>query len=105
MTADKWADTRDKIKSTFTILDEYEEDLDPGVSDVLEFEGPAGKLRARFLTRPKVTGKKTLYSNRIGGDTRVDYEFSENEEVCHLEVSRWNESTNDWEELRGSSLF
>jgi hypothetical protein len=105
MTADRWEQIKKNIKETFKVVDEYDEELDPGIADVIEFESPQGTLKARFVTRPKVLGKKTQYSRRIGGDVKVDYQYSEDEKVCHLSISRWNESLDDWVEVRGESLF
>lgn len=103
MNKEKWEEISKKIKNNFEVEDEYLEDLDPGQADVIEFNGPQGKLKVRFVTRPKMLDKKTTYSNRVGSDVKVDYVFSDTEEVNHLEVFTWTED--DWKKIESDNLF
>ena len=103
MNKEKWEEISKKIKNNFEVEDDYLEDLDPGQADVIEFNGPQGKLKVRFITRPKMLDKKTTYSNRVGSDVKVDYVFSDTEEVNHLEVFTWVEG--DWKKIEGDNLF
>lgn len=105
MTKDRWKEIRVQIESSFGLDDQYEEDLDPGTAEVIEFSGPLGKIMAKFVTRPKMLDKKTSYSNRPGSAIKVDYVFSEDEFVSHLEVYKWNESSDNWEKLESEALF
>ena len=105
MTPDRWSDIRQKVLDSFEVLEQYTEDLEPGTAEVIEFQGPAGKLQIRFHTQPKVLDKKTLYSHRAGGDVKVDYTYSDTDEVHYMQVRRWNTAQNDWEEMNAGGLF
>lgn len=105
MNLDKWNEIKKNIQNTFEILDEYEEDLDPGNADVMEFDGPNGKMMVRYITRPKMLDKKTSYSNRAGSAVKVDYVYSDTEFVSHLEVYVWSDGDDDWQKMEANSLF
>ncbi len=105
MTKDRWQEIKKMVKIKFTVKEDYEEDLDPGTAEVLEFEGPLGLIKAKFVERPKLLDKKTSFSNRIGSDVKVDYVFSETENVSHLELYLWSEIDDDWQKLDANSLF
>ena len=105
MTTERWQEVKQLITSKFQVESTSEEDLEPGQAEVIIFRGPLGRLQAKFITRPKMLGKKTGYSNRIGGDVNVQYVFSDNEFVSHLELSKWDEAANDWQELDADKLF
>jgi len=104
MNEDRWDTIRQKIKDSFTVLEEYTDELNPGTADTIEFETPQGILKAAFIRRPKVVNKKTIYSRRVGGDVSVDYEYSSDEIVCHLNIEKWNESNQRWDKI-DDSLF
>ena len=104
MNEERWSAIKLKINESFKVLEEYTEDLNPGTAEVIEFEMPMGILKASYIVKPKMLGKKTLYSNRAGGDIRVDYEFSETETVARLEIEKWNDSQEIWEPIK-ESLF
>lgn len=105
MTIDRWQEVKAEIKSKFTIEAAYEEDLDPGAAEVLEFSGNMGKVKVKFITRPKVLDKKTSYSNRPGGAIRVDYVFSEDESVSYLEAYIWQGERATWQKIESESIF
>ncbi|MCD4760694.1 hypothetical protein K8R42_02235, partial [bacterium] len=64
MTNERWQEILANLRENFNISDEYEEDMDPGTAEAVEFEGPQGKMKVRFVTKPKLLDKKTSYSNR-----------------------------------------
>ena len=67
-------------KENFEISNEGEEEIEDipnSKLEFIEFDGPLGKMRLEFITKPKVLDKKTLYSGRIGSDVKVDYVYSE----------------------------
>jgi len=98
MTIEKWGDIKEKIKSSFEVLDESvikdEERFEK--TEIIEFNGPMGKMKVEWITRPKVLDKKTNYSNRIGSSVSVDYVYSDNEvthtfKVYKAEGEAWQE--------------
>lgn len=105
MTKEKWQEIKAGIKEKFGIEDEYEEDLEPGFAEVVEFNGPNGSMLARFVTKPKMLDKKTSFSNRAGSDVKVDYVFSDKEFVSYLEIYNWSEDKEEWQKLESADLF
>jgi len=105
MTKERWLEIKSNIKETFGIEDEYEENLDPGIAENVEFTGAEGKMLLSFVTKPKVLDKKTSFSNRAGSDVKVEYVYSEDETTSYLEVYRWSEDEDDWKKLDAESLF
>ena len=52
--------------------------------------------------------KKVLGSRRIGGDSSVQYKYSETEKTYKFTVYKWDESTNNWVVMsmdRGEMIF
>jgi len=107
MNPDKWPDIKEKILSTFTVLNqEVLENADEHeVKEVIEFEGPMGKIKLEWIKRPKVLSKKTQYSNRIGGNVNVDYVFSEDEFSYAMLVYKWDLGLDDWQELESGNFI
>ncbi|MBI4090680.1 MAG: hypothetical protein HY422_01525 [Candidatus Komeilibacteria bacterium] len=105
MTQDRWSEVKQLIRDSFTVLEEYEEQLDPGHAEVVEFETPQGILKASFNRQPKVEGKKTLYSHRSGGSVRVDYTYSETDEVSYFTIDRWDDASEQWIPVDANGLF
>ncbi len=107
MTPEKWQSIADKIKDDFQVEDEGEEHIDDeGGIDIsyIVFSGPVGRIRLEFVAKPVVLDKKTIYSRRIGSETKVDYVYSEEEKSYTLLAYKWNESKNDWQEIN-SDMF
>lgn len=105
MNLERWQEIKQKICTTFKVLDSYEVDLNPGTAEVIEFELAQGKVKAEFSRRPRIIDKTTLYSRRIGGDVKVSYQYAPDEEVYHLSVYRWNEHSETWERLKDDAVF
>ncbi len=102
MTVEKWKDIVGKIKDGFKVEDEGEEHFDEqgGVDiEFIIFEGPLGKMRLEFVSRPVVMDKKTTYSNRIGSETKVDYIYSADERTMKLVAYKWDEDQDNWIEI------
>lgn len=105
MNQDRWREIKAQVKQNFELVDEYDEDLDPGTAQVLEFLGPGGRTKIRFVSRPKLLDKKTSYSNRAGSGVKVDYVYSQEESVNYLEAFVWSDEDNDWHKLDAGALF
>lgn len=102
MIPEKWQDILGNIKDNFEYENEAREHLDEeGGIDIhsIEFNGPMGRMRLEYITKPVIVDKKTTYSKRIGSETKVDYIYSENEKTNQLMVYRWDESQHDWIEM------
>ncbi len=105
MTKEKWGGILDNIKEKFEITNKGNEHLeDEGGVDIefVEFDGPLGKMRLEFVSKPIVIDKKMTYSRRIGSETKVDYIYSENEKSENMTAYKWDDAMNDWTEMDGS---
>lgn len=102
MTIEKWQEIKDKIKSNFQIINEDCESNEERREDIemIEFNGPMGKMKVEWITRPKVIDKKTQYSNRIGSSVSVDYVYSQDEVTHIFKVYQWNAAAEDWQEIK-----
>ncbi len=102
MSPEKWQNTLGNIKDNFEYENEFKEHLDEeGGVDIesIEFQSPMGRIRLEHITKPVVLDKKTIYSKRIGSETKVDYIYSPDEKMHHLIAYKWDESQDGWEEI------
>ena len=104
MNLEKWGDIKEKIKSDFEVLDESvikdEERFEE--TETIEFNGPMGKMKVQWITRPKVLDKKTHYSNRIGSSVSVDYVYSDDEVTHTFKV--YKAEGESWQEINASAF-
>lgn len=102
----KWENLINLVKEKFGIDSQRKELLEesPGEIEIIEFEGPLGKMKFERLTRPRVLAKKTHYSRRIGGNVKVDYIYSEDEFIKTFKMYKWNEEDDEWREISGGDF-
>ncbi len=105
MQPDRWQELKQEIKEKFNLEEEYEEELDHGSQEVLEFTSPLGKLKLCYIKNPKVLDKKTSYSNRIGSGVSVEYIYDPENFGYHLEVFVWSEGNTQWEKFDNQNAF
>ncbi|PIR94403.1 hypothetical protein COT97_01700 [Candidatus Falkowbacteria bacterium CG10_big_fil_rev_8_21_14_0_10_39_11] len=101
MLDEKWTQILEGIKTAFEVEEEYDGQVEniPGATfEGIVFFMPDGKHKLVRTKRPKVLNKKTQFSNRIGSDVQVDYEYSEDEFVDDMGFFIWNELEQDWRE-------
>jgi Txe/YoeB family toxin of Txe-Axe toxin-antitoxin module len=114
MTNERWENLIEMIEANFKIDEKRSEELDLGEDangkpvkgeiEIIEFQGPTGKIRLERITKPLVLEKKTQYSRRIGSQTKVSYIYSETEKVYQLKAYQWKDGT--WQEIEtGPSPF
>lgn len=106
MNLEKWEQIRLMAKDKFEILNEVEEEGVDGIGKVhiIEFEGPIGRIKLEFVTKPRILDKKTTYSNRIGSDVKVDYVYSEDEETYQLNAFKWNDAEEVWQDIDAAAF-
>jgi len=100
MTEDKWKDILGMIKDSFGIDEEYHEEIeDVPNSDihVVVFNGPVGKTKLEFETKPIVEDRKTIYSKLAGAAQAVEYVYSD-DEFSH-KLTAFVEKNGDWIEM------
>lgn len=108
MIPEKWTSVVGNIKDNFKVKDEGALHIDEegGVDiEFIEFEGPLGLMRLEFIVKPVILDKKTIYSNRIGSETKIDYVYSNDEKSHKLIVYKWDDANEDWVEMADNNLF
>lgn len=112
MTKEKWQNTIGKIDDNFGIKDKRTEEEEIGQDakgeavfekrEIVEFDGPLGKMKLELVSRPIVLDKKTSFSRRIGSGVDVKYVFSDSETSTKFKAFKWNKESKDWDEIDGS---
>ena len=107
MLPEKWENLVGDIKDNFEEEEHKKEHFDEyGGKDVesIIFKGPLGRTKLEFVIKPVILDKKTIYSGRIGSDTKVEYVYSEDEKSNKLIAYKWDEAGNDWAEIDTNSF-
>ncbi len=102
MTYERWQDLIAKLKERFTEVKTGRQDIAEeggGQMEFAELNSPHGAVRFELLIRPKVIGKKTIYSKRIGSSTTVEYQYDDSEHTLTLKVLLNQGQGDDWQEL------
>ena len=107
MSPEKWKSIKGQILDNFKNVEEAKESLvepEVGEREMLEFDGPLGRMRIEFITRPVILDKVTHGSRRIGSEHGVEFIYSEDEFSHTLRAYKWDDNSNDWIEidLKGS---
>lgn len=107
MQPEKWEIIKGNIKDNFKVTDDGKEKIEEeGGIDIefIEFNGPLGKMRLEYITKPVVLDRKTTYSKRIGSETKVDYVYSGEEKSYIMQAYKWDDNDEMWVEME-SSMF
>ena len=107
MLPEKWQNLLDDIKDKFEIEEKGKKHLDEqgGVDiEFIIFKGPLGRMKLEFITKPVVLDKKTIYSQRIGSGTNVEYVYSQDEKTHRLVAYKWDQSQKDWIEIEAGNF-
>lgn len=107
MTKEKWQNIIGMVDDKFGIDDKKSEEEEIGQDakgkavfeqqEIIEFDGPLGKTRLEFITRPIVLDKKTNFSRRIGSGVEVKYTFSDSETSTKFKAFKWNKDSENWD--------
>lgn len=107
MRPEKWQEIVGNIKDNFKVEESGQEHLEnEGGADIeyIVFNGPLGRLRLEFTSRPVILDKKTKYSRRLGARTVISYVYSSAEKSHKLKAYKWDEVLNDWLELEAKKF-
>ncbi|MFZ5391311.1 MAG: hypothetical protein ACOZAJ_03500 [Patescibacteria group bacterium] len=101
MTYERWQDLAAKLKERFPAAQAGRQELvdQQGHLEYVELTSSAGLVRFELLVRPKIIGKKTIYSKRIGSSTTVEYQYDANEHTLTLRVLLADQASGDWQEI------
>lgn len=107
MSPEKWQQLKGQIQDQFKNIEIEQEQLpepEQGEREIILFDGPLGKMRLEYYSRPMILDKITHGSRRIGSQPGVEYVYSPTEKVHQLKVYKWDDSQDDWLEidLKGS---
>ena len=105
MTKDKWLDLKDKVKDKFILESDKKstfKDVPNSVVESLIFNGPLGKIKLEWISKPRVLDEKTTYSNRIGSNVKVDKVYSEDERSEYLKAYKFDNG--EWDEINVDSF-
>lgn len=107
MTEEKWKDIVSKIKDDFKVLENKTEDLEnlPGQLEYIIFDGPVGKMKLEFITKPLVIDKRAIGSRRIGSQTKVEYIYSDSEKVHTFKAYKWDDAQAGWVQMEAVESF
>ena len=118
MTQEKWQNIISLIKDKFEVEEEGTEELDPpqaaqaggredmpdGKVEFIIFQGPLGRMKLEYTTKPVILDKKTIGSRRIGSDTAVQYIYSDTEFANIFKAYKWDADDEVWVEMEKESL-
>ncbi len=102
MQLEKWNNTIGMIKDQFKVEEEGKvelEDTPNGTVEFIIFNGPLGKIKLEYITKPVILDKKTIGSRRIGSEAAVKYIYSEDEMVQTFKAYKWEDERDDWVEM------
>lgn len=102
MTKDKWLDLVDMVEAKFGIDKKYEESLGeniPGTKEIIEFNSPMGKIKLELVEKARLLDEKTLYSNRVGSDVKIDKIYSDEDKVNYMNAYKWDSITENWQRI------
>lgn len=100
MTDDKWEQVKDMIEDKFGDVKIEKKQGEDGIGEVerVFFKGPMGKMKLERVVRPRLVGKKTLTSRRIGADVKEEKVYDENDLVSFIKAYKVGDD-NDWAEI------
>jgi len=101
MNDQRWEEVLRRLDRQFGNLefDEVEDEETRAVVESVTWKSPQGRMKLTRTTRPLVVDKKLHYSNRAGGQSFVEYVYSDTETTSRIRLYRWSDAQNDWEEM------
>ena len=99
MNLEKWTQTKNKILDNFDVInqDTLQDEDGHGIKEIIEFNGPMGDIKLEMSIRDLILDKHTNYSNRIGSDVKIDYQYSDTEKTYKLRT--YKKIAGEWEEI------
>jgi len=99
MNLEKWTEVKNKILDNFDVLNQetFQDEDGHGTKEIIEFNGPMGDIRLEFSIRDLILDKHTTYSNRIGSDVKIDYQYSDTDKTYKLRT--YKQVVGEWEEI------
>ncbi|MBI3572600.1 MAG: hypothetical protein HY092_00165 [Candidatus Kerfeldbacteria bacterium] len=104
MTKERWAELTGMIKDAYPVVAEGTEPREegPGTIEFIEFQGPLGHIRLELSIHPAVVGKRAIGGKKMGAGAKVQYEYSQSDEV--MSFSAWRRVNDAWEPVDASTF-
>jgi len=85
---ERWQELQERLRQKFSDFHLEIKDLaePPLHQEYAYFSLPHQELRLIWTKKPRVLDKKTHYSNRIGGETTINYQYAADEYVFTLDA-------------------
>jgi len=105
MTEDRWEQIIGRIKDEFEVLSckTIEGESEDETVEEIIFLNSLGKMKILKTKKPRVLEEKTFYSNRIGGETKIERVYSKDDFV--LIVQFFVENNGEWVPVDNSSFM
>ena len=104
MSPDKWEEIKDMAKKNFEVVETGKSENGDVITEDLIFNGPLGKMKLQFVSKPLVLSKKVTYSKRMGDTAKVDYITSDTEKTNTLFAFKWDTASDTWIEINAASF-
>ncbi len=107
MNPEKWKEIMGNVLDNMEVeeSDKYtSDDENGGEIEYIIFQSPLGRTKLEFVSKPLIIDKKTIYSNRIGSGTKVEYVYSDTEKTYKLNVYKWDEDRDYWSMIDAKSF-
>ncbi|MCX6740050.1 MAG: hypothetical protein NTZ49_02365 [Candidatus Parcubacteria bacterium] len=104
MSPEKWEEIKDMAKKNFEVLETNRNESDGVITEELIFNGPLGKMKLEFVSKPLVLSKNVHYSKRMGDTAKVDYVTSDTEKTNTLFAYKWETASDTWTEINAASF-
>lgn len=104
MSPDKWEEIKELAKKSFEVLETGKSENEGVITEELIFNGPLGKMKLQFVSKPLVLSKKVHYSKRMGDTAKVDYVTSDTEKTNTLFAYKWDQASENWAEIDAASF-
>lgn len=106
MNQEKWHELLIRIEKNFTVLDNGKETgkVEGESIEYIEWEMPGKQIRAEAHTRPRLMDKKTLYSRRIGSQTKEERIYSDEEMVFFVNFFERFNDDDEWQEMKAGDF-
>ena len=104
MSPDKWEEVKEMAKKNFEVLETGKSEKESVITEELIFNGPLGKMKLEFVSKPLVLSKKVHYSKRMGDTAKVDYITSDTEKTNTLFAYKWDQASEKWTKIDAASF-
>lgn len=98
MTSEKWGEILDKVLMNFEVISHIKSKADISEIEEVVFNGPLGKIKLIYTSRPAVLDKKIVGAHRRGKSAaQYEYIYSDTDKVSSIVAFR--EIGGEWQAM------